>query len=131
MINVKITAPIYKRNSWGQLDRKADIEISSDAEIFSEAYTFLRTQIDELLHQSAAENQMLLKLDDLENHISRRQETLHSLEKKIEIATQQLDKLQNFLGRLHIDPTSRSLLIGDKPIVFKSVSEVVCCGGRD
>ncbi|MEG4497363.1 hypothetical protein QUB05_32890 [Microcoleus sp. F10-C6] len=125
MINVKIAVPVYKRDQWGDFDRKANIEIAADGEIFSETYVFLRTQIDELLQQSGAENQMLLKLHDLEKHISRREKTLQSLDIKIEIATRQLQKLQNFLERLGIDPGSYSLLICDKPIGLKSASEVV------
>ena len=86
MINIKITAPVYKRDKWGQFDRKVDIQVAADVETFSEGYAFLRTQVDELLQQSGAENQMLLKLHDLEKHISRIEKTIESLDKKIEIA---------------------------------------------
>jgi len=86
MINIKITAPVYKRDEWGHFDRKVDIQVAADVETFSEGYAFLRTQVDELLQQSGAENQMLLKLHDLEKHISRREKTLESLDKKIEMA---------------------------------------------
>jgi hypothetical protein len=125
MINIKITAPVYKRDEWGEFGRKADIQIAADAETFSEGYAFLRTQVDELLQQSGAENQMLLKLHDLEKHISRREKTLQSLDNKIEIANRQLQRLQNFLERLGIDPGSYSLFIADKPIGLKSAAEVV------
>ena len=125
MINIKITAPIYKRDRWGQFDRKVDIQVAADVETFSEGYAFLRAQVDELLQQSGAENQMLLKLHDLEKHISRREKTLESLDKKIEMANGQLQRLQNFLERLGIDPGSYSLFISDKPIGLKSASEVV------
>ena len=125
MINIKITAPVYKRDEWGHFDRKVDIQVAADVEAFSEGYAFLRTQVDELLQQSGAENQMLLKLHDLEKHISRREKTLESLDKKIEIANAQLQRLQNFLERLGIDPGSYSLVIGDKPIGLKSAAEVV------
>ncbi|MEG4294169.1 hypothetical protein Q5692_35620 [Microcoleus sp. C2C3] len=125
MINIKITAPVYKRDEWGHFDRKVDIQVAADVETFSEGYAFLRTQVDELLQQSGAENQMLLKLHDLEKHISRREKTLESLESKIEIANAQLQRLQNFLERLGIDPGSYSLFIGDRPIGLKSAAEVV------
>ena len=125
MINIKITAPVYKRDEWGHFDRKVDIQVAADVETFSEGYAFLRTQVDELLQQSGAENQMLLKLHDLEKHISRREKTLESLDKKIEMANGQLQRLQNFLERLGIDPGSYSLFISDKPIGLKSASEVV------
>lgn len=125
MINIKITAPVYKRDEWGHFDRKVDIQVAADVETFSEGYAFLRTQIDELLQQSGAENQMLLKLHDLEKHISRREKALESLNDKIEIANGQLQRLQNFLERLGIDPGSYSLFIADQPIGLKSASEVV------
>ena len=125
MINIKITAPVYKRDEWGQFDRKVDVQVAADVESFSEGYAFLRTQIDELLQQSGAENQMLLKLHNLEKHISRREKTLESLDNKIEIANRQRQRLQNFLERLGIDPGSYSLFIGDQPIGLKSASEVV------
>lgn len=125
MINIKITAPVYKRDEWGYFDRKANIQVAADVETFSEGYAFLRTQIDELLQQSGAENQMLLKLDDLEKHISCREKTLQHLDNKIEIANRQLQRLQNFLERLGIDPGSYSLRIAEQPIGLKSASEVV------
>jgi len=125
MINIKITAPIYKRDRWGQFDRKVDIQVAADVETFSEGYAFLRAQVDELLQQSGAENQMLLKLDDLEKHISCREKTLEFLDNKIEIANAQLQRLQNFLERLGIDPGSYSLVIANSPIGLKSASEVV------
>ncbi|MEG4528822.1 hypothetical protein, partial [Microcoleus sp. C2D2] len=112
-------------DEWGHFDRKVDIQVAADVETFSEGYAFLRTQVDELLQQSGAENQMLLKLHDLEKHISRREKTLESLESKIEIANAQLQRLQNFLERLGIDPGSYSLFIGDRPIGLKSAAEVV------
>jgi hypothetical protein len=127
MINIKITAPVYKRDEWGHFDRKVDVEVAADVDTFSEGYVFLRAQIDELLQQSGAENQMLLNLHDLEKHIYRRQNTLESLDKKIETATAQLQRLQNFLQRLGIDPSSYSLLIAKGPIGLSSaevVSEV-------
>ncbi len=125
MINIKITAPVYKRDKWGQFDRKVDIQIAADAETFSEGYAFLRTQVDELLQQSGAENQMLLKLDDLEKHISAKEKTLQSVQNKIEIAKGQLQRLQDFLERLGIDPGSYSLLVANGPIGLKSASGVV------
>jgi hypothetical protein len=122
MINLKITAPVYKRDEWGQFDRKVDIQVAADVETFSEGYAFLRAQVDELLQQSDAENQMLLKLHDLEKHIYRREKSLESLNDKIEIANRQLQRLQNFLERLGIDPGSYSLFIAEQPIGLKSAS---------
>ncbi|MEG5104908.1 MULTISPECIES: hypothetical protein, partial [unclassified Microcoleus] len=116
MINVKISVPVYKRDEWGQFDRKSNVEIAADAETFSEAYSFLRVQVDELLQQSGAENTLLLNLSGLEKQISNKERTLQHLNKKIEIATNQLQRLQIFLQRLGIDPDSYSLFIADKLI---------------
>ena len=116
MINVKINVPVYKRDEWGHFERKADVHISSDAQTFSEAYTFLRTQIDELLQQSGAENTLLLNLHDLQKEIANKERTLQLLDKKIQVANNQLQRLQIFLQRLGIDPDSYSLLIADKAI---------------
>ncbi|MEG5008279.1 hypothetical protein [Microcoleus sp. B5-D4] len=116
MINVKISVPVYKRDEWGHFDRKSNVEIAADAETFSEAYFFLRAQIDELLQQSGAENTLLLNLSALEKEIANKERTLQHFNKKIEIATNQLQRLQIFLQRLGIDPGSYSLFIADKLI---------------
>ncbi|MEG4453846.1 hypothetical protein [Microcoleus sp. N9_A1] len=116
MINIKITVPVYKRDEWGQFDRKSNVEIAADAETFSEAYLFLRTQIDELLQQSGAENTLLLNLHGLQKEIANKERTLEHLDKKIQVAKNQLQRLQSFLQRLGIDPDSYSLFIADKPI---------------
>jgi len=115
-INVKITAPVYIANEFGSFDRKADIQIAGDFNSFSEGYVFLRTQVDELLQQSNAANTLLLNLRGLESEISNKERTLEYLNKKIETATNQLQRLQNFLERLGIDPSSYSLLIANGPI---------------
>ncbi len=116
MINVKMTAPVFKTNEFGSFERKADIQIAGDFDSFSEGYAFLRTQIDELLKQSQAENTLLLNLHDLEREIANKERTLQHLDKKIETAKNQLQRLQNFLERLGIDPGSYSLLIANGPI---------------
>lgn len=115
-INIKITVPIYKANEYGGFDHGANIETAGDFDNFSEGYAFLRTQIDELLKQSNADNTLLLNLDDLKATISSKERTIEHLNRKIEIATNQLNRLKNFLEGLGIDPSSYSLLIADKPI---------------
>jgi len=124
MINVKLTAPVFKKDEFGHFDRKADIQVAGDFESFSEGYTFLRTQIDELLQLQQADNTLLLNHDQLQQEISSKGRTLESLNRDIEIARKQLLRLQNFLGRLGIDPTAYSLLIANNPI-GSSTSSVV------
>ena len=116
-INIKITAPVYRANEYGGFDRGADIEIAGDFDSFTEGYVFLRTQIDELLKQSNADNTLLLNLEGLQAIISSKERTLERVNRSIEIAQDQLRRLHNFLERLGIDPDSYSLVIADKPIV--------------
>ena len=125
MINVKLTAPVFKKDEFGGFDRKADIQIAGDFESFSEGYTFLRSQIDELLQAQQADNTLLLNRDGLQQEITNKERTLQRLNKDIEIAKDQLQRLQNFLQRLGIDPTAYSLLIANKPIA-SSTSSGVC-----
>ena len=129
MINVKLTAPVFKKSEFGRFDRTANIEIAGDFDTFSQGYTFLRTQIDELLQQQGAQNTMLLNLDDLNQEIANKERTLQLLKKETETAKNQLQRLQNFLERLGIDPSSYSLLIANGPLglssTLKTAAEVV------
>ena len=124
MINVKITTPVFMKSEFAGFDRKADIHIAANFDSFSEGYVFLRAQIDELLQQQQAENTLLLNHDGLRQEITRKERTLHSLNKDIELARDQLQRLQNFLQRLGIDPTGYSLLIANKPIESSTSSSV-------
>src|SRR6476620_7245690 len=115
-VKIKLTAPVYIAEDFGTFDRKADIQIEGNFDSFSEGYTFLRTQVDELLKQSYAANTLLLNLQGLESTISSKERTLEHLNRKIETAENQLERLQKFLERLGIDPSSYSLLIANGPI---------------
>lgn len=120
MINLKLTAPVFKKSEFGRFERTANIEIAGDFDTFSQGYTFLRTQIDELLQQQGAENIMLLNLDDLNKEIANKERTLQLLNRDVEIAKNQFQRLQNFLERLGIDPSSYSLLIANGPLGLSS-----------
>lgn len=124
MINVKITAPVYKKNEFGYLERKADIQIQGDFDSFSQGYSFLRTQIDELLHEQQAENTLLINRDILQEEIANKEKTLLRINKSIEMAREQFRRLQNFLERLGINPNAYSLTIADKPIESSTSSSV-------
>jgi len=124
MINIKLTTPVWKKNEFGQFNRAADIQISSDFGAFSEGYTFLRTQIDELLQQQGAENSLILNLQALDEEIQRKSRTLQILNRDTAKTTKQLQRLQNFLERLGIDPNSYSLIIADGPLELSTPSGV-------
>ena len=121
-INVKMTVPVYKTNQYGSFDRKADIQIAGDFDSLSEGYAFLRVEIDQLLKQSQAENTLLLNLHDLEVDISNKKLISEGLDRKILTATRQLQRLQSFLERLGIDPSSYQLSIATLPITPGAVA---------
>ncbi|MEG4634654.1 hypothetical protein QUB56_34765 [Microcoleus sp. AR_TQ3_B6] len=124
MINIKITAPVFKKNEFQYLEPKADIQIAGDFESLSEGYTFLRTQIDELLQKQQAENTLLLNHDRLQKEIDNKEKTLLRINRSIEVARRQFQRLQNFLERLGINPDAFSLTIADKPIEVSTSSSV-------
>jgi hypothetical protein len=124
MINVKITAPVFKKNDFGYLEPRADIQIAGDFDSFSEGYTFLRAQIEKLLQEQQAENTLLLRHYELQEEIANKENTLQRINKSIEIAREQLQRLQNFLERLGINPNAYSLTIADKPIESSTSSAV-------
>ena len=124
MINIKISVPTYKSNSWGQLDKHGEVQISSDVDSLSSGYFLLKTQIDELLSQANAENQIVLDLQKLGSEVdSRRQDTLRNLNQKIDVAKSQLQRLEKFLRRLGIDPTSYHLDINSAFLDSVTVDE--------
>jgi hypothetical protein len=124
MINVKIKAPVFRKNEFGYLEPGADIQITGDFDSFSEGYTFLRTQLNELLQEQQAENTLILKHEDLEEEIAKKEKILQRINKSIEVARQQFQRLQNFLERLGINPDAFSLTIADKPIGLSTSSAV-------
>ena len=114
MFNVKISVPTYQANSWGQLDKQGEVQISADADSLSQEYPVMKAQIDELLKEANAENRLVLDLKELERKCENRQRSLDILQDKINIARQQLRRLETFLKRLGIDPTSYTLIVDEK-----------------
>lgn len=123
MFNIKISVPTYKVNSWGQLDARGEIVVSAEVDNLSEGYQVLKTQIDELLIQSNAENQIVVDLQKLNSQIDRRQETLKHLNHKVGLAKSQLQRLEKFLRRLGIDPQSYLLEISSNPILDAAIMD--------
>jgi hypothetical protein len=116
MINIKLTAPVFKKDDFGRFNREANVEIAGDFDNFSEGYTFLRKQIDELLQLQQADNTLLLNHEEIQKEISNKERVLELLNRDIGVAKKQLLRLNDFLQRLGIDPSAYSLLIANKPI---------------
>jgi len=114
MFNVKITLPTYQSNSWGQLEKQGEVQISADVDSLSQEYPVMKAQIDELLKEANAENRLVLDLKDLERKCENKQQSFNILQDKINVARQQLRRMENFLKRLGIDPASYTLIIDEK-----------------
>ncbi len=123
MFNIKISVPTYKVNSWGQLNAQGEIVVSAEVDNLSEGYQALKTQIDELLIQSNAENQIVIDIQELSLQIDRRQASLKNLSQKIDTARAQLQRLEKFLRRLGIDPQSYSLEISSNPTLDAAIMD--------
>lgn len=115
MFNIKISIPTYKANSWGQLDKQGEIVVSAEVDNLSEGYAALKAQIEELLIQTNAENKIVTDLQILNSEIDRRKTVWGKLNQKIEVARNQLERLQKFLRRLGINPTDYTLEISSDP----------------
>lgn len=114
MFNVKISVPTYQANSWGELHKQGEVQISADVDSLSQEYPVMKAQIDELLKQASAENRLLLDLKELERKCENKQRSLNILQDKIKVARQQLRRMEDFLKRLGIDPASYILIIDEK-----------------
>jgi hypothetical protein len=124
MINIKITAPVWKKDEFGRFYRAADVAIAADFDYFSEGYKFLRTQVDELLQEQQADNTLCLNHEELRKEIANNERTLELTKRKLEVAEKQLARVQNFLQRLGIDPSDYSLLIADSPTKSSTLVDV-------
>jgi len=113
MFNVKISVPTYQASSWGQLDKQGEVQISADVDSLSQEYPVMKAQIDELLKEASAENRLVLDLKELERKCENKQRSLNILQDKINIARQQLRRMEDFLKRLGIDPASYTLMISE------------------
>jgi DNA repair exonuclease SbcCD ATPase subunit len=121
---IRISVPTYKANSWGQFDKQGEIQVSAEVDNLSEGYAALKVQIDELLTQTSAENQIVANIQTLNSEIERRQSTLRNLNEAIERAKEQLQRLEKFLRRLGIDPSSYSLHISSNPALDAAIDEL-------
>lgn len=115
MTILKISIPVYKRSSWGAFSEQGTIEVSTaaDSDTLSDSYEGLKLQIEDLLLKMQAESLIVTDLQQLYSEIDRRQGTLRDLNEKIDAAKTQWQRLEKFLRRLGIDPTSYSLDISN------------------
>ncbi len=74
----------------------------------------MKAQIDELLKEASAENRLVLDLKELERKCENKQRSLDILQDKINVARQQLRRMEDFLKRLGINPASYTLMIDEK-----------------
>jgi|SRR4028119_269150 hypothetical protein len=123
MFNVKISVPTYKVNSWGQLDKQGEVQISADLESLSQEYPVMKAQIDELLREASAENSLVLDLKELDRKCEQRQKSLNILQDKINVARQQLRRMEDFLKPLGIDPASYTLIIDEKVALREATTD--------
>jgi len=113
MFNIKISVPTYQANSWGQLDKQGEVQISADVDSLSQEYPVMKAQIDQLLQEASAENRLVLDLEELKRKCENKQRSLDILQDKINVACQQLRRMEDFLRRLGINPASYSLMISE------------------
>lgn len=123
MFNVRLGIPTYKSNSWGQLEKQGDLQVSANVDSLSDGYAALKNQIEELLTQVNAENQIVVDLHKLTTEIDSKRITLRRMNQQIEVAKAQLEKLERFLRRLGIDPTSYSLDISSNPALDAAIMD--------
>jgi hypothetical protein len=123
MFSIRISIPVYKANSWGQLDKQGEIVVSSEVDSLSEGYAALKVQIEELLTQTNAENKIVVDLQILNSEIDRRKTIWQNLNQKIKVARNQLERLQKFLRRVGINPTDYTLKISSDPDLDAATDE--------
>ena len=109
MFSIEFSIPTHKVNSWEQLEKQGEVQISAEVDSLSDGYAALKVQADELLAQANAENRIVVNLQKLGIEIDRRESTLKTLNNKIETARAQLQRLEQFLRRLGINPAAYSL----------------------
>lgn len=125
MTILKISVPVYKRDTWDNFAEQGTVQVFSDCDNLSEAYEQLKPQIADLLVKVQAENQIVVTLHEIERHIRDRQETLRVLSGQIVRANKQLERLKTFLQSLGINPFAGSLAIDHSIVRNLRLAEVV------
>jgi hypothetical protein len=126
VLNLEIALPTYNRNRWGNLDTLGKITVSAQGTNSIEIYDSLKNQIEELLKQTQAENQLVLDYRQLAKDIDDKQSTLISITSQIQRAKRQLTRLKIFLNRLGIDHNSDQMIIAQEvQEKFRTITAVV------
>ena len=126
MLNLEISLPTYNRNRWGNLDTLGKIVVSAHGNNSIETYDSLKVQIEDLLKQTQAENQLVLDYRQLSEDIDDKRATLTSINSQIQRAKRQLNRLKNFLNRLGIDHNSDQMIIAqDVQEKIRTITAVV------
>jgi DNA integrity scanning protein DisA with diadenylate cyclase activity len=112
MYKLKVVINSYVRNSWRNLERHGEIEISAEVDVLSEGYEKLKLQINELLTKIDAENQLISDIGETEKELQSKTKTLENLNNEIMVAKGQVNRLKAFLENLGINPADYVLKVG-------------------
>jgi chromosome segregation ATPase len=104
MVNLKISVPIYELSAFNKLaHHAATVEISSDVDSLSEGYTALKSKINDLLRDANLQARLAGEIGDLEATIAAKKGTLEAMESRIQRATEQYERLREFLRNMGIE----------------------------
>jgi chromosome segregation ATPase len=109
MINLKISVPVYQSGGFNKLVHEATIEVSSDVDSLSEGYTALKTKINDLLRDTNLQAHLAGEIQDLDAEIAAKKGTLEAIESRIQRATEQHERLRQFLRNMGIEAADSHL----------------------
>ncbi len=121
MTHLKISIPVYMKNTWDTFSKKGKIEVTSDVDNLSEGYEALKEQIDKLLAGLDASTRLAETAAIMERQIEEKAHVLRGLKKDIDRATQHYEDLKIFLTAFGVDP-SASRLTFDKRFLLSEAS---------
>ncbi|MEZ2318860.1 MAG: hypothetical protein ACBR15_07565 [Microcoleus sp.] len=125
MFSLKITLPTYKPNDYNNLCVSGELQVSAEVDTLSDGYAVLKNQLDQLLKETQAENQIVLDLQNLQSEIDQKTTTLKRVNQDLESARAQLKRLKKFLALLGINPSQYSLEINDRVLQAVTLDEEV------
>lgn len=130
MFNLKITLPTYRPDDYTSLCVSGELQVSAEVDTLSDGYTALKKQIDELLRETQAENKIVLDLQNLQSEIEEKAKTLKNLNRDVESAKAQLQRLKKFLALLGVNPFQYSLEIDSRVLNAVTLDEEVAAGAE-
>ncbi|MEZ2226880.1 MAG: hypothetical protein ACBR50_11490 [Microcoleus sp.] len=125
MFSLKITLPTYKPNDYNNLCVSGELQVSAEVDTLSDGYAALKNQLDQLLKETQAENQIVVDLKNLQSEIELKKTTLKRVNQDLESAKAQLKRLKKFLSLLGINPFQYSLEIDDRVLQAVTLDEEV------